>query len=154
MARRREIAELISREGVVRVDELSAKFGVSEVTIRNDLEIMAKEGLLIRDRGGAIANLRTNLAVAFEQRAAANQAVKRRIGQAAARMVQPGETIILDAGTTLTEMAAALGAIAPLTVVTNAVNIALLVGALPDVLVVMAGGSLSRQTISTVGPLA
>ena len=152
--RRARIAELVAQQGAVYVNELSRTFGVSEVTIRSDLDLMAKQGLVVRDRGGAIANTKTNLATVFEQRATLNLEAKQRIGRAAAGLVAPGETIIMDAGTTLMEMAKSLENVAPLTVVTNALNVATQVGIVPGVNVILIGGSLSRETISTVGTIA
>ena len=67
--RRRRIGEILSREGRVTVNELSKLFRVTAVTIRSDLDSMASEGALIRDRGGAIAHTSTTLVVAFEKRA-------------------------------------------------------------------------------------
>jgi DeoR/GlpR family transcriptional regulator of sugar metabolism len=91
--------------------------------------------------------------MAFNQRAELNREVKQRIGEAAASLVQPGETIMLDAGSTLLEMAKRIPHVFPLTIITSALNIALQVGAIPNVHVMLAGGSLSPQTISTVGPV-
>jgi DeoR/GlpR family transcriptional regulator of sugar metabolism len=149
--RRARIAELARRDGSVRIKRLRDLFGVSEVTIRADLDILAEQGVLIRDRGGAVVNTRASLFTAFDQRAGLNLDEKRRIGQAAARLVRPGDTIIMDAGTTVMEMARNLEGISPLTVVTNALNVATQVGSLPDVHVILVGGSLSRETISTIG---
>jgi len=152
--RRAAILDLLTSLGVVRVVELSERFGVSEVTIRHDLEVLAREGLAVRDHGGAIARTHTPLSVAFEHRAGQHLDAKRRIGNSAAGLVSPGETILLDAGTTVMEMARALTAVPRLTIVTNALNIAAQVGSLPDAHVVLAGGSLSRETLSTLGSLA
>ena len=152
--RRERIAELITRDGAARVNDLSRLFAVSEVTIRADLDAMAKSGLLVRDHGGAIANAHTSLAVAFEQRALHRREVKRRIGAAAAQLVRPGDTIIVDAGTTAMAMAKALTVAGPLTVVTNALNVAAEIGSRPEVNIILAGGSLSRETISTLGSIA
>jgi DeoR/GlpR family transcriptional regulator of sugar metabolism len=154
IARRRKISELIRDNGVARVTELVKLFGVSDVTIRSDLEALAKEGVLIRDHGGAVAQTFTRLSIAFDQRARLNLESKQRIGEAAARMVFSGDTIMLDAGTTLMEMAKRLPAISPLTVITNSLNIATEVGSRPGAQVMLAGGSLSTETISTVGPIA
>lgn len=152
--RRRRIGEILSRQGRVRVNELSKLFGVTSVTIRSDLDIMAAEGSLIRDRGGAIAHTSTTLAVAFEKRAVQNREQKRLIGRMASTLVNDRETIIMDAGSTVMEMAHSLPSEKPCTVVTTALNVAARVGALQNVNVLIAGGSLSRETISTVGALA
>ena len=69
---RRMITELVASRGSLRVAELSDILGVSEVTIRSDLELLAHEGLLVRDHGGAIARTHTALSVAFDQRARLN----------------------------------------------------------------------------------
>jgi DeoR family transcriptional regulator, aga operon transcriptional repressor len=152
--RRRRIGEILARQGRVTVNELSKLFRVTAVTIRSDLDTMARDGLLIRDRGGAIAHTSTTLAVAFEKRAVQNHEQKRLIGRMASSLVNERETIILDAGSTVMEMAHSLPADRPFTVVTTALNIAARVGALSKVNVLIAGGSLSRETISTVGALA
>ena len=151
--RRRMINELVASRGSLRVAELSDMLGVSEVTIRNDLEVLAQEGLLMRDHGGAIARTHAALSVAFDQRSRIRSDAKQRIAQEAANLVQPGDTIMIDNGSTLMEMAKRLPNLASLTVITNALNIAIQVGSLPDVHVVLAGGTLSSQTIGTVGPL-
>jgi DeoR family transcriptional regulator, aga operon transcriptional repressor len=67
LVRRRKIAEMLSAKGVVRVADLVKHFGVSDVTIRNDLEALAKEGVLVRDHGGAVAQTYTSLSVVFDQ---------------------------------------------------------------------------------------
>jgi DeoR/GlpR family transcriptional regulator of sugar metabolism len=153
-ARRGRIAELVMQKGAVHISELTQLYGVSEVTIRHDLDVLASQGMVIRERGGALANVQTTLVKAFEQRSAVNPDAKRRIGQCAAQLVKPGDTIIMDAGTTVMEMARNLRDVAPLTVITNALNVASQVGVLPGCHVILTGGSLSIETISTVGPLA
>src|ERR1700726_1729270 len=85
--RRRRIVELAVAHGSVRVGALGQLFGVSEVTIRTDLRQLAAEGLLVRTRGGAIAQTQTGLSIAFGQRAQHSQSEKPRIGRAAAAMV-------------------------------------------------------------------
>ena len=152
--RRRRIREILGRQGRVTVNELSKLFRVTGVTIRSDLDTMAAEGALIRDRGGAIAHTSTTLAVAFEKRAVQNREQKRQIGRVASTLVNDRETIIMDAGSTVMEMAHSLPSEKPCTIVTTALNVAARVGALEKVNVLIAGGSLSRETISTVGALA
>ncbi len=150
--RRIRIANLVEQQGSVRVTELSEMFQVSEVTIRNDLDIMTQQGLLVRDRGGAIRNENGGLFIAYAQRASINLEAKRRIGSVAATLVAFGETIIMDAGTTVMEMAKSLNADLAVTIVTNALNVAAQVGSLPNAHVIVLGGPLVRETISTLGP--
>src|ERR1700733_12839295 len=152
--RRRRIGEILGRRGRVTVNEQSKLFQGTAVMIRSDLEIMDSDSALIRDRGGAIAYTSTTLTVAFEKRAVQNREQKRHIGRVASTLVNDRETIIMDAGSTVMEMAHSLPAEKPCTIVTTALNVASRVGALEKVNVLIAGGSLSRETISTVGALA
>lgn len=94
------------------------------------------------------------LNIAFDQRALHRQEAKQRIGAAAALLIEAGDTVLLDAGTTVMEMTKFLPPRTPFTVVTNALNIATQIGTLPDVDIVLAGGELCRETISTVGATA
>ncbi len=154
--RRRQILDLVRSEGSAHVTALAQTFSVSTVTIRNDLAQLEKAGELLRDRGGAIPpptpRQVTHLA-GLNERATLNLKAKLGIGQAAAQLVQPGDTIIMDAGTTVVQMASRLEAIRPLTVVTNALNVALAVGTSTDAQVILLGGTLSREASSSVGPL-
>lgn len=154
--RRTRIADLVREHGAVRVGELAAQFDVSEVTIRSDLEQLERDGQLVRDRGGAIAPPSTPLRglLRVDERATLNLDAKRRIGLAAAKLVEPGDTIIIDAGTTAIEAARAVAGIAPLTVLTNALNVALELGAHSDARVILLGGTLNREAASTVGAQA
>lgn len=155
--RRTTIAQVVRDQGTARVVDLAERFQVSEVTIRNDLDLLEREGKLIRDRGGAIAALAMQPVTSLlqvEERAALNMEAKRRIASAAAQRVSPGETILMDAGTTVVHMGGSLKGIAPLTVVTNALNVALDLGATRDIEVILLGGSLNRNSSSTVGLLA
>lgn len=155
--RRARIADLVREQGAMRVNELAARFQVSEVTIRNDLGQLEKNGQLVRDRGGAVpvgsARQITSL-LAVEERAHLQTDEKRRIARAAAALVSPGDTIIMDAGTTVVEMAPFLAGIASLTVVTNALNVALEVAARTSARIILLGGTFSRESSSTLGSLA
>jgi DeoR/GlpR family transcriptional regulator of sugar metabolism len=155
--RRRQILELVKSDGAAHVNALAQKFGVSTVTIRNDLTKLAEAGELLRDRGGAISTASSRQVthlLGLNERAILNREAKQRIGKAAAQLVAPGDTIIMDAGTTVVEMASHLAGIIPLTVVTNALNVALTMGAATEAQLIFLGGTLSREASSTVGPLA
>lgn len=154
--RRARIVEQVQREGSVRVGDLAARFDVSEVTIRSDLVILEREGRLLRDRGGALAKgshpFVTSL-LGVDQRASLHLDKKRRIGAAAAQRVSPGDAILIDAGTTAVEIARRLAQVSPLTVVTNALNVALELGAAAGQRLILLGGTFNRESASTVGSL-
>lgn len=153
--RRTRIADLVRQQRTVRVPDLAELFQVSEVTIRSDLAQLEREGLVVRERGGAVANTQNqgSMLIAFEQRTHLYLDEKRRIGEAAAQMVDPGDTIIMDAGTTTVEMTRYLSHLSGLTVVTNALNIAAEMGSVPGAQTLVLGGAMNYDTFSTLGPL-
>ncbi|MFV9507120.1 MAG: DeoR/GlpR family DNA-binding transcription regulator [Oscillochloridaceae bacterium umkhey_bin13] len=152
--RRGRIATMVRQRGSVRVQELAEQFQVSPVTIRTDLVQLEKDGLLVRDRGGAVASSQPSALVAFENRTSLHLNAKQAIGRAAAALVTPGDTILLDAGTTVVEMVPYLPQSGPLTVVTNALNVGLALQALREARVVLLGGTINYATFGTLGPLA
>ncbi len=149
---------VIEERQFVRVGELSAEFGISEVTVRNDLETLASRGRIHRFRGGATPRAIGGLERAFEETEASFASEKVAIGQAAAQLVSDGESIILDVGTTSVAAARALVARAELTdvvIFTNGLKTALeLEPAIGRFTVVVLGGTLRRLQHSLVDPLA
>lgn len=157
--RRAQIAAWVRQKGSARVTELARRFEVSAVTIRSDLDALEADGHILRDHGGAVprgdaAPQTLTSLLGFERRQALQTEAKRRIGERAAALVQPGDTILMDAGTTVVAMAPHLAGIANLTVVTNALNVALEVGAATEARVILVGGTLSREAGCVLGPLA
>ncbi len=154
--RRAAILKLLEKEGQISVGELSKHFKVSEVTIRNDLAQLAQQGLLIRTRGGAIWQPPLAIDFNLREKLKLHPAEKRRIGQYAAHLVTDGETIILDSGTTTLEIAHALVRkdFRQLTVVTNALNIAIVLSNHAGIRVIMPGGVMRQNALSLVGPIA
>ena len=152
--RRRAILELIKREGRVLVAELARTFETSQVTIRKDLESLHADGLLHRTHGGALPSGAGVLAdPTLREKEGLHRREKLRIAEAAAAMVEEGQVVILDSGTTTTAIARALRQFHRLTIVTNAVNIATdLAGA--DVELMLTGGTLRKNSFSLVGPIA
>lgn len=155
--RREQVLALVKARDFVRVSSLSAKFHVSEVTIRGDLDVLAERGQIRRIRGGAMAGSSPHLERPFEETKSARADEKQLIGRTAAALVAPGETIILDVGTTTTAVARALmkrEELHDITVFTNALNIALeLEQAIPRFTVVVIGGTLRPMQHSLVDPL-
>ena len=155
VSRRKKILEHIKESGEVHVNSLSKEFEVSEVTIRNDLEHLEKKNLLIRARGGAI---HAENHVGIDQRIADKNKIhaeqKAAIGKLAASLINDGDTIIIDSGTTTAEIVKHLSQVRHLNVITNALNIANLLMAYSNINVIIPGGYLRQNSMSLVGPLA
>ena len=148
---------MVVEQGFVRVTDLRDRFGISEVTLRADLDALADAGVLQRIHGGAISHARRS-EQPFEQVSLAAADEKRAIGVAAAALVESGQAIVLDVGTTTTAIASALVArseLRDLVIVTNALNIAaILEPAIPRFTVIVSGGTLRPLQHSLVDPLA
>jgi len=141
----------LREEGSARVRVLAQAFDVSEVTIRQDLEKLENDGHVVREHGGAYLKSVPQQVRAMALHHLDNMDAKRRIGRAAAALVGDGETIILDSGSTSTEVAANLGDRQGMTVITNALNIALMLGAAPDIDIHVTGGHFKAPTLSLSG---
>jgi DeoR/GlpR family transcriptional regulator of sugar metabolism len=149
--RHAEVLRLVGTRRAMKTSELAVELGVSEMTIRRDLDELAEAGLIRRVRGGALQAGRHRAEPPFEQSRMDRAAEKERVGIAAARLVQPGDTAILDVGTTTLQLARQLHSREGLTVVTNnlAVYEELLVDEAIDI--VMLGGLVRRNYRSLVG---
>ncbi len=152
--RRMKILAWLQEEGSARVRDLSAAFGVSEATIRQDLDKLESDGHIGRQHGGAFLRTLPRQVETLSLQHMENIEKKRKIGATAASLVGDGETIILDAGSTTTEIAHNLLGRSSLTVITNALNIALMLGAVPGYAVHMPGGQFKPPTLSLSGDKA
>ncbi|HEX3661964.1 MAG TPA: transcriptional repressor AgaR [Acidobacteriaceae bacterium] len=152
--RRRHILSLVQSQGRVLVGELSRALGISQITIRKDLEHLQSRGLVQRTHGGA---LRLQSGALFDpslqEKQKQHSQEKQRIADQAARMVQEGQCVMLDSGTTTTAVAHALKRFSQLTLITNAVNIAADLAS-TNFEVILIGGTLRKNSFSLVGPLA
>jgi DeoR/GlpR family transcriptional regulator of sugar metabolism len=154
-ARRGEILSLVHQHGELPVSELSKLLGVSEVTVRSDLQVLAGAGQLRRTRGGARLPLDVRGEAPLEETRHRHADAKRRIGRAAAALVQDDETVFLDVGSSTTEVARALSpTLRNVTVVTPGLNIALELERLPNLRVIVTGGTLRPLQHSLVSPYA
>lgn len=152
--RRQHILALIQKNGRVLVDELSSNLGLSKITIRKDLDYLELKNLLQRTHGGALPVNQGALAdPPVQEKKNLHHAEKIRIANAAAAMVSEGQCIILDSGSTTTEIARALAGFSHLTIITNALNIAAELSQ-SNVEVILIGGSVRKNSLSAVGPLA
>ena len=152
--RRVKIMDTLEREGQVKVSDLSQTFGVSEVTIRNDLAQLEEKGLLVRTRGGGMKAQRVAIDYQLHEKAKRYLKEKQAIGKAAAGLIKDNDTIIIDSGTTTQELAKQLNHINNLTVITNALNIAGQIVNEEDIKVIMLGGLLRHKSLSLIGPVA
>lgn len=149
--RRMKILEWLQEEGSARVRDLSAAFGVSEATVRQDLERLELDGHVTREHGGAFLKSVPAQVQSMSLQHMENIESKRRIGLMAAGMVQDYDSIIIDSGSTTTALADNLVMRQGLNVVTNALNIALLLGANPTNTVHMPAGQFKAPTLSLSG---
>lgn len=152
--RRLEVLELLEETGELKISELSSLFSVSEMTIRRDLEVMEREGLLKRVRGGAIGATSRSYEPPFALRAERNGAAKKRIGLAVAEMISDEETVIVDVGTTALAVAEALKDRRGLTIVTPSLRVAWLLADNAELRVMVTGGIVRPGERSLVGPLS
>jgi DeoR family transcriptional regulator of aga operon len=155
--RQAQIAALVSERSFVRAAELAARLGVSTVTVRADLQALHQQGLVRRVRGGAVPATAAPVERPFEVAALDLAAEKGQIGACAAGLVVDGDLVALDAGTTTTAIAHALVGrqeLSGVTVITNALNIALVLEvASPRISIVVTGGTLRSLQHSLVNPL-
>lgn len=152
--RQNQILRMLETEGSVVMSELVARFAVSEMTIRRDLDALESKGLLRRAHGGAVSTQGRSYEPPILTRTFENQAEKQRIGRAAAEMIHDGDSIALDVGTTTLEIAKQLTEKSNLTIVTASLHIANVLARRPNIRVILTGGILRPVELSLVGHLA
>ena len=152
--RKEKILELLKEDGTAKVIDLARIFKVTEVTIRQDLEKLEKNGLVIREHGGVhlkdVEDQVRNFSLVHQE----NLKEKEIIAEKCLEFIHPGDTIILDSGSTTTEIAKKIVNTSGLTVITNALNIALMLGANPNIDIIMTGGEFKAPTLSLTGQKA
>jgi len=154
LERRRKIIEIINEERSVKVIELSKNFGVTEETIRRDLEKLEKEGILMRTYGGAVLVDTNQRDEPFSVRSQENLENKRTIGTLVNSLVKDGEIIMMDSSTTSLEVAKQIANTYHVTLVTNSMSLSMEMVQYDNVQVICAGGTLQRRSLSFVGPSA
>ncbi|MEA4888601.1 MAG: DeoR/GlpR family DNA-binding transcription regulator [Clostridiaceae bacterium] len=149
--RQEKLLQHINRHKKAEIQELSRLYGVSKVTIRRDIDELAAKGLILKTHGGALS-LKTNLSfeIPFDAKSETNVDAKRRIGQWAAGLVESGDIIILDSGSTTLEIARHLPPSA-ITVLTNDLKIAMELARKKPIQLIVAGGSLKESVYTLTG---
>lgn len=145
------IINKLESQGAVSVSDLVNDFGVSEMTIRRDLDILENQGLLRRVHGGAVSQRGRSYEPPFILRSTQNLDTKQRIGSAAASLIQNGDSITLDVGTTTLEIARNIQNKQDLTVITPSLQIASELINHPGIRLILTGGILRSGELSMVG---
>lgn len=152
--RREKILDMLKKSGNVKVSELTALFDVSIETIRRDLEYLEGEGLLARVYGGAIPIKTRAVEPTYQTREIKNYAKKQAIGLRAVDLVEDGDVIAIDHGTTTLEFAKALVGKKKVTVITNALKIAITLAEDPNIRVIILGGEVRRGELAVSGHMS
>lgn len=152
--RRNLILEKLQDERKVVVSELSALFGVSEETIRRDLDRLDRDGLAVKSYGGAVLNENTSLDMPFNVRKKRNMKGKQIIADLVASMVREGEHIIVDPSTTAVAIVKALKIKRKLTVITSSIEVLVELSDVSGWDIICTGGTLRENYLALVGPRA
>lgn len=152
--RHQVIINKLKKEGQVKVLNLCDELKVSSVTIRKDLKFLEDKGLLFRAHGGATLNNPYTIDRPVNEKEKIHLGEKMRIGAAAARLIQPNDSILIASGTTVQALAKNIHPQEGLTVITSALNVALELIHHPEIEVVQLGGLLRKSSSSVTGPYA
>ena len=152
--RRVSIANRLLNTGEASISELAQTYGTSEMTIRRDLDLLEIEGLARKVRGGAVSTQSRSYQTPIMQRSALESEAKQRIGEAAAELLSPRETVIIDGGTTTLQMVKAINPGLHLTIITSSLLIASELDLKPEIDVMVTGGRLRHGEKSLVGSRA
>ncbi|HKJ99365.1 MAG TPA: DeoR/GlpR family DNA-binding transcription regulator [Desulfotignum sp.] len=150
--RQTRIQNLITEKGVVKVLDLSRMFNVTELTIRRDLDVLEKQGILDRTHGGAILRHRMKTEPLYTEKDQINRLEKEAIGKKVNELVEQGDTLLVNTGSTTSQVLRHLGG-NHLRVITSNAN-ALLEVTDPDIELILTGGVFRRQSNSLIGSLA
>ncbi|WAM33775.1 DeoR/GlpR family DNA-binding transcription regulator [Caldicellulosiruptor morganii] len=151
--RKSRIAQMIKEGKSVKVNELAKMFGVSESTIRRDLNELESLGIVRRTHGGAVNSFATSFELSFSEKEDRFAKEKEYIGRIAARYIKDGDTVILDSGTTTQYIARNITA-KNVVIITNSVNIANELSSREDIEVIVTGGVIRSKTKALVGDIA
>lgn len=152
--RKKKILDYIQKYGKASVQELTEVFQVSESTVRRDLKELEDAKLLKRAHGGALSLQNVKFEPTLGEKKVTLLKEKHAIAKKAAELIEEGDTILLDAGTTTFELAKELKVFSKLTVITNDINISQELLSYPGIEVMVVGGMLRKETLAMVGPVA
>ena len=149
--RREQIISLIHENGKVKVAELSQKYGISEVSIRKDLEVLEAQGHLSRVHGGAVGLNKLYVNMDLNERFKTNAVAKKRLGEYVASFIEDNDTIMMNAGTTLTYVLRAIRDKKNISIVTNSIQNATEAALYNSFNVILLGGEIDSKYQFTYG---
>ncbi len=149
--RRDEITEMVRERGSVRVAEISRIYGVSEVTVRSDLEYLEAQGILSRVHGGAVGTGKHYINMDMSDRYMSNSSSKKELAARIAALIDNNDTIMMNAGTTLTYVLHAIRGKRNISIVTNSIQNAVEASTYPDFNVILLGGEIDEKYQFTYG---
>jgi DeoR/GlpR family transcriptional regulator of sugar metabolism len=149
--RQEKIAAQVEAVGRVKVADLSLQLGVSEMTVRRDLEQLENSGVLIRLHGGAVSNISRSYEPGFEVRHNLNTDAKARIGKLAATLIRDRETIVFDAGSTTLHVAEHIPNNLHIRAMALSLRIATVLSDFPNITVMTPGGTVRQRERSFIG---
>jgi DeoR/GlpR family transcriptional regulator of sugar metabolism len=152
--RREAILARLAESGYATVDSLAQQLAVSNMTVRRDLDRLANEKLVNRTHGGATLDDGRGGERSVDERLGESHAEKRAIGRAAAEMVEDGDTVIIDAGTTALEVARHLMGRSDITVISNSLRVIEALSQSEGIRTIATGGELKQRELAFVGPVA
>lgn len=153
--RLKETRHRLDREGAVSVSDLAAQYAKTTITIRRDLEFLEAEGFLTRSHGGAVVRPRSDYELSpYGTRQGEHSVQKALVAKRAAKLVSDGDTLIINAGTTMREMARHLTLRKGLRIATNGITLIQELAAAPGAQILLLGGDVDFRKMGTVGPLA
>lgn len=152
--RRQKILELLAQDGQVKVTQLSELFHTTPVTIRSDLAALEKDGYLKRVTGGAVQTVRNFYTMDAQQRKSYNLEAKTAIAKAVAELIEDGDTLLINSGTTTLLIATELKKRNSLNVVTNSMSVAVELASCPTFRVLLLGGEVNAQYSFSYGNTA
>ncbi len=154
LERRNLILEKLQEEKKVVVSELSQLYGVSEETIRRDLDKLDRDGLAVKSYGGAVINENTSIDMPFNVRKKKNVSGKQRIAEMIASLIHDGDHIALDASTTGVFIAKAIKQKERITLITNSIEVIIELSDVSDWNIISSGGKLKEGYLALIGPKA
>lgn len=151
--RHKKILEQLEENNAIRIAQISEKLGVTSQTVRRDLSELEKKGYIKKVHGGALLN-RTNIEPPYSKRAVTSVSEKEIIAEKAAEIVEDGDAIYIDIGTTTLYMAKRLKSRKNLTVITNSMLVAIEFASSSGIKVILSGGELRGEELSLSGPIS